>query len=179
VESRSSVKNLGVLANIETPRALRLAADIATASSRVIGLQIGLADLMEGLDMDRYNRSAVEQIQLSVRLAAGEAGIFAYDGAFPDLNDIEGYRREAEGARRLGFLGKSAIHPRQVPLANEVFRPTADEVSHAREVVEAFRVAAAKGIGAYTVNGRMVDAPFVKSAERVLALAKKLSLMSY
>jgi citrate lyase subunit beta/citryl-CoA lyase len=172
------MKGLGVLVNIETPRALRFAADIATASPRVIGLQVGLADLMEGLNIDRYNRFAVEHIQLSVRLAAGEAGIFAYDGAFPDIDDIEGYRREAEGARRLGFLGKSAIHPRQVPIANDVFRPTADEVSHARDVVDASRVASDKGIGAYTVNGRMVDAPFVRSAERVLALAKKLSLIS-
>jgi citrate lyase subunit beta/citryl-CoA lyase len=177
VESNRDTKRPGVLVNIETPRALRLAASIATASPRVAGLQLGLADLMQGLHMQRDNPSAVEQIQLSVRLAAAEAGVFAYDGAFPNINDADGYRREAEGARRLGFLGKSAIHPRQVPIANEIFSPTVAEVSHARQIVDASRVASEKGIGAYTVNGCMIDAPIVKSAERVLALAKMLSLI--
>ena len=173
VESTRETKRPGILVNIETPHALRVAASIATASPRVAGLQLGLADLMQGLNMLRDNPTVVEQIQLSVRLAAGEAGIFAYDGAFPNILDDEGYRREGEGARRLGFLGKSAIHPRQVPIANEVFSLTADEISHARQVVDASRAASEKGIGAYIVNGRMVDAPFVKSAEKVLELARK------
>src|ERR1041385_2624198 len=84
VEGRREGKGAGVLVNIEKPRALRLAAAIASASPRIAGLQIGWGDLMEFLNLDRYNAPAVEQIQLSVRLAAGEAGILAYDGAFPD-----------------------------------------------------------------------------------------------
>jgi citrate lyase subunit beta/citryl-CoA lyase len=80
-------------------------------------------------------------------------------------------------ARRLGYLGKSCIHPSQVPLANAVFRPTDEEIAHSLKVVEAARVAAEKGVGAFTVDGRMVDAPFIRRAEQILALARKLGLV--
>jgi citrate lyase subunit beta/citryl-CoA lyase len=80
-------------------------------------------------------------------------------------------------ARRLGFIGKSCIHPSQVPIANAVFRPSEQEIAHALRVVEASRRAAAAGIGAYMVDGRMVDAPFVRSAEHVVALAGRLGLL--
>ena len=115
---------------------------------------------------------------LAVRLAAGEAGVWAYDGAYANIKDTEGYKREAEMARRLGYVGKSAIHPSQVPLANAVFRPTDAEIAHSLKVVEAAREAARKGIGAFTVDGRMVDAPFIRRAEQILALALRLELIS-
>jgi citrate lyase subunit beta/citryl-CoA lyase len=168
---------VGILANIETPRAYRLAAEIATASSRVVGLQAGWGDLIEPLDIDRYNPAMIETCLLHIRIAAGEAGIWAYDGAFANIKDPEGYKREAESARRLGFLGKSCIHPTQVPLANAVFRPTDAEIAHSLKVVEAAREAGAKGIGAFTVGGKMVDAPFVRRAEAILELARKLKLI--
>ena len=79
------------------------------------GLQAGWGDLIEPLDIDRYNPAVIESLQLQIRIAAGEAGIWAYDGAYANIKDPEGYRREAEAARRLGYLGKSAIHPSQVP----------------------------------------------------------------
>jgi citrate lyase subunit beta/citryl-CoA lyase len=168
---------VGILANIETPRAYRLAAEIAAASPRVVGLQAGWGDLIEPLDIDRYNSAMIETCLLHIRIAAGEAGIWAYDGAYANFKDAEGYKREAEAARRLGYLGKSCIHPTQVPLANAVFRPSDAEIAHSLKVVEAARDASAKGIGAFTVNGRMVDAPFVRRAEAILALARKLKLI--
>jgi citrate lyase subunit beta / citryl-CoA lyase len=170
---RAGAAPVGLLANIESPKALRLAAEIATASPKVVGLQIGWADLLEPLNVDRDNRAAIASILLTVRLAAGEAGIWAYDGAYPNIADREGYRREAEAARRLGFIGKSAIHPSQVPIANEVFQPTADEIAHALKVVEAAKEAARRGVGAFTVDDQMVDAPFVRRAEAVVALAQR------
>jgi citrate lyase subunit beta/citryl-CoA lyase len=103
--------------------------------------------------------------------------VWAYDGAYANFKDPEGYKREAEASRRLGYLGKSCIHPSQVALANAVFRPSEAEIAHSLQVVEAAREAAAKGIGAFTVNGKMVDAPFVRRAEAVLALARKLKLI--
>ena len=167
-----------ILVNIETPKAYRLAAELAAASHRVIGLQAGWGDLIEPLDIDRYNPEVIQALQLQVRIAAGEAGIWAYDGAYANIKDPEGYRREAEGARRLGFIGKSAIHPTQVPIANAVFRPTDAEIAHSLKVVEAAETAAAKGVGAFTVNGKMVDGPFVRRAEAILALARKLGLIA-
>lgn len=168
---------VGILANIETPRAYRLAAEIATASPRVVGLQAGWGDLIEPLDVDRYNPAMIETCLLHIRIAAGEAGVWAYDGAYANFKDPEGYRREAAASRRLGYLGKSCIHPTQVPLANAVFRPSDAEIAHSLEVVEAAREMSAQGIGAFTVNGRMVDGPFIRRAEAVLALARKLEII--
>ena len=178
VEHRIRGEPVAILANIETPRALRLAAEIATASPRVVGLQAGWGDLIEPLDIDRYNPAMIEALLLAIRLAAGEGNVWAYDGAFANIKDPEGYRREAEAARRLGYLGKSCIHPSQIALANAVFRPTDVEIAHSLKVIEAARDAAAKGIGAFTVNGKMVDAPFVRRAEAVLELARKLNLIA-
>jgi citrate lyase beta subunit len=168
---------VGILANIESPRAYRLAAEIATASTRVEGLQVGYGDLIEPLDVDRYNPEAIAAILLHVRIAAGEAGVWCYDGAWAKFNDPEGYKAEAQMARRLGYIGKSCIHPSQVPLANAVFRPTDEEIAHSLRVVEAARVASEKGVGAFTVDGRMVDAPFIRRAEAILELATKLGLL--
>lgn len=169
---------VGILVNIETPKALRLAADLAAASARVVGLQAGWGDLIEPLNIDRYNPAMIQQLQLAIRIAAGEAGVWAYDGAWANIQDAEGYRREAEAARRLGYIGKSAIHPTQVPIANAVFRPTDEEIAHSLKVVQAAREAAARGIGAFTVNGKMVDAPFVRRAEAILDIARRLGLVA-
>ncbi len=173
---RGASSNAGILVNIESPKALRLAAELA-AGPRVVGLQAGWGDLIEPLDIDRYNLPMIEALLLQIRIAAGEAGVWAYDGAYANIKDPEGYRREAESARRLGYLGKSCIHPTQVPLANAVFRPTDAEIAHSLKVVEAARDAATRGIGAFTVGGKMVDAPFVRRAEAILDLARKLQLI--
>jgi len=177
VERKHKLDPIGILANIESPRAYRLAAEIATASPRVEGLQVGYGDLIEPLNVDRYNQEVIQSILLHVRIAAGEAGIWAYDGAFANIKNAKGYTQEAEMARRLGYIGKSCIHPSQVPLANAVFRPTDEEIAHSLKVVEAARVAGERGVGAFTVEGRMVDAPFIRRAEHILELAKKLGLI--
>jgi citrate lyase beta subunit len=168
---------VGILANIESPRAYRLAAEIAMASARVEGLQAGWGDLIEPLDIDRYNPAMIQACLLHIRIAAGEAGVWAYDGAYANFKDVDGYTREAEASRRLGYLGKSCIHPTQVPLANAVFRPTDAEIAHSLKVVETASQMSLKGIGAFTVNGRMVDGPFVRRAESILALARKLKII--
>ena len=177
-ERRVGASPIAILATIETPRALRLAAQIAVASPRVAGLQAGWADLIEPLDIDRDNPATIESLMLQIRFAAGEAGVFAYDGAWGDIRDPEGYTREARAARRLGYLGKSCIHPSQVPLANAVFRPTDEEIAHALKLVEAAEGARERGVGAFTVAGRMVDAPFIRRAEQLLALARRLGLLA-
>ena len=177
-EQRRGIANpIGILATIESPLGVRQAAAIAAADERVLGLQLGLGDLFEPLGIDRSELWAVRQVQLQVRLAAGEAGVAAFDGAFTDVSNPEAYRQEAEAARRLGFRGKSCIHPSQVPLANEVFRPTAEEIAAAQRVVEAWQAAQRNAVGALLVDGKMIDLPFARSAERVVALARELNLL--
>ena len=158
-----------LLATIETPRGLRLAAEIASAHPRVAGLQLGLADLFEPHGIDRRDPANLHAALYAMRMAAAEAGVFAWDAAFADLDDAGGFRAEAMMARRLGYVGKSCIHPRQVALANEVFQPDAEQVAAARRIVAASREAGARGRGAFVVDGRMVDLPFLKRAEAILA----------
>jgi citrate lyase subunit beta / citryl-CoA lyase len=167
---------LRLMINIETPKALRRAAEIASAHPRVVGLQLGLADLFEPLGIDRRNPLAVQHVQLQMRLAAGEAGVWAYDAAYPDVGDLAGFGQEAAAARRLGYMGKSCIHPSQIAAANAAFCPSAAEIADAARVVAATRAADARGVGAYLVDGRMVDAPFARRAEAVLTLAERLGL---
>jgi citrate lyase subunit beta/citryl-CoA lyase len=157
-----------LLANVETGKGVGRAAAIAAAHPLVAGLQAGLNDLFGSLQIDRSDPANVRAALWQVRLAAAEAGVFAYDGAWPDLDDPEGFRREAEMARAMGYLGKSCIHPRQVTLANSVFDRRAD-VGEARRIVEAARAAAASGRGAFLLDGRMIDAPAIARAEAVLA----------
>jgi citrate lyase subunit beta/citryl-CoA lyase len=168
---------IGILANIESPRGLRYAAEIAAADPRVVGLQLGFGDLLEPLGIDRRNTAAIRHIQLAVRLSAGEAGVPALDSAFGNVKDPDGYKKEAEDARRLGYMGKTCIHPSQIALANDVFRPGDEEIAHSLRVVEAWREAQEKGKGALLVDGRMIDLPFAKRAEAVVALARRLGLV--
>ena len=167
----------GIMANIETPAAFRRAAEIAMADPLVKGLQIGFGDLLEPYGIERYDPRVVLHFQLGVKLAAAEAGIFAYDSAMADVKNVAFLREEAETARRLGFLGKSAIHPSQVAVINEIFRPTEAEIAHSLKVVASAKENADKGVGAWTVDGKMIDAPFVARAQAVLAVARRLGLV--
>lgn len=169
---------VGLLLNIETPRALRNAAALAGAHPRVAGLQMGLGDLFEPLGISRRDPDTVRQVMFAIRMAAGEAGVFAYDGAFADVRDTDGYTAEAGMARRLGFLGKSCIHPSQIALANAAFRPSDDEIAHALKVVDAAKAAESNAVGAWLVDGRMIDAPFLKRARAIVDTAVKLGLAS-
>ena len=160
----------GILVTIETPRALANAAEIASAHPRVAGLQLGLADLFEPLGIDRRDPRNLHAAMYAMRMAAAQAGIFALDAAFPGVDDEAGFMEEASMSRRLGYLGKSCIHPRQVAWANAAYAPTAVEFAQAERVVAAATAAAAHGHGACVVDGKMIDAPFVKRAQQVLAM---------
>lgn len=167
-----------LLVNIETPLALRCAHELARSHWRVAGLQLGLADLFEPLGIDRREPAAVRHAMLAVRLAAGEAGLWACDSAFVDIGDPAGFAAEAALARRLGFAGKSCIHPSQVPLANEAFGPTPGEIARAERVLAAAAQAQAQGQGAFQVDGQMADGPFVARARFVLSQAARRGLAS-
>lgn len=167
-----------LLLNVESPRAFRLAAELASAHERVAGLQLGLGDLFEPLGISRREAAAIEQAMFGLRMAAGEAAVFAYDSAFANIKDEAGFRAEAELARKLGFLGKSCIHPSQIALANEIFRPSDDEIAHAVRVVVAAREAQRQGVGAYVVDGKMIDPPFFERARALVDSATRMALLT-
>jgi citrate lyase subunit beta/citryl-CoA lyase len=169
--TRSILKPLGILANIETPKGVRLAAEIAASHTRVIGLQLGFGDLFEpaGIDPGVPLHKAV--VRLTVRLAAAEANLPLYDGAYPVVADTEGFRADAQAARAAGLAGKSCIHPSQIATTNEVFFPSSQEIARARTIVEAARERFGSGMGAFVLDGVMIDGPYVDRAQRVLTLA--------
>ncbi|WP_144637651.1 HpcH/HpaI aldolase/citrate lyase family protein [Bordetella genomosp. 13] len=175
---RGIAQPIGILANIESPAGLRRAADIARAHPRIAGLQIGFGDLLSPLGIRQGHPAMVQHVRMQVRLAAGEAGIDAYDGAYVDIKNPDGYRADAQAARDLGFSGKSCIHPTQVALANEVFLPDEAEVAHALRVVEAAREQLSKGTGAFVVDGRLVDGPFIISAQRLVETARRAGMIA-
>jgi citrate lyase subunit beta/citryl-CoA lyase len=172
IERRNGVATpIRLLVNIETSRAVRLAAEIAAAHPRVAGLQLGLADMFEALHIDRHDPSNVHAAMLAVRMAAGESGLFAYDSAFPDVFDEDGFRREAAQAKRLGYVGKSCVHPAQIAWANEIFRVDELSLATARRIVAAAKGAAELRRGAFLLDGRMIDLPALKRAQAMLAEA--------
>lgn len=161
-----------LLVNIETPKALANAVEIAGAHPRVAGLQLGLGDLFEPYGIDRHDAANVHAAMFAVRMAAAQADVFAVDGAFADIEDTAGFTAEAGMSRRLGYVGKSCIHPRQVALANAAFAASDEELAVARRIVAAARSAAQQGRGAFVVDGRMVDLPFLKRAQALVAAAR-------
>lgn len=175
-KERDARRPVAILANIESPRGLRLAHEIAAADPRVIGLQLGFGDLFEPFGIDRRDAIALRQVQLAVRFAAAEAGVQAYDGAFPDIGDMEGFLGEARQARRLGYAGKSCIHPSQIGAANTVFSPDKAEVASARRILAAWEDAAGRGIGALVVDGKMIDQPYADRARSLVMLAERYGL---
>jgi citrate lyase subunit beta/citryl-CoA lyase len=104
--------------------------------------------------------------------AARAAGIMplGFVGTVAEFHDLDDFRETVRRSRRIGFLGASVIHPSQVAILNEEFRPGAAEIDHATRVVAAYYKALAEGVGAVTVDGKMIDVPVVLRAQEVLAI---------
>lgn len=168
---------------IEEVEGLANAEAIAVASPRLDALIFGVGDfsLSQGARVDtnfvplgEYPGDFWHYARNKVIVAARIAGIEAIDAPYPDYGDAAGYQRDARRASLMGYTGKWAIHPSQVPIANEVYAPTADEIAQAERNVAAYRQAESNGRGAVGVNGVLVDAAHVKMAEQTLARAALL-----
>lgn len=168
---------ISIIANIESPRGLRRVSEIACAHSRVVGLQIGYGDLFAPLGIDRRDTATVHSVMFAVRLAAGEFGLFALDGAFTDVADTEAFAAEATLAKKLGYEGKSCVHPNQIQSANAIFRPSDDEIKHSIKVLEIHQQESHQGIGAFVVDGKMVDEPLFRRAAAIVDLAKQMGIL--
>ena len=132
---------------------------------------MGFGDLFTACGIDRNNAAARDHVRMTVSVAAAQAGIPCYDGAFADVRDTAGLEREARNARAFGFTGKSCIHPRRVATVNAAFTPGGDEMAQARKIVEAAGHVDDPGQGAFLVDGQMVDEPLLRLAQRLLARA--------
>ncbi len=162
-----------LMAALESPKGIMNAYEICAASDRMFGVAISGGDFRkckqptppaDGNDM-LFARG-------QMLLAARAAGVQCFDTVFTDLDDMEGFINEVRQNKAMGFDGKSLINPKQIRPVHEIFAPTEKEVAQAEAWVSAFREAQARGVGVFTVNGKMVDAAFIPGAERTLRLAK-------
>jgi citrate lyase subunit beta / citryl-CoA lyase len=165
---------------IEEVEGLANAEEIATASPRLDALIFGVGDfsLSQGARVDtnfvplgEYPGDFWAYARNKVLVAARIAGIDAIDAPYPDYQDLDGYERDARRASLMGYTGKWAIHPAQIPVANTVYSPTEEEIALAERNVAAYRDGEEKGLGAVGVNGVLVDAAHVKMAQATLTRA--------
>lgn len=167
-----------MMAAIESAEGVMNAREIAMASDRLIGIALGAEDYVTNMKTKRHPDGQELFFARNMILhAARIAGIAAIDTVYSDVDNSEGFQDEVRLIKQLGFDGKSVINPRQIPLVNEIYQPTAKEIQNAKEVIWGIREAEAKGSGVISVNGKMVDKPIVERAERVIALAKAAKLI--
>ena len=162
-----------LMAAIETPSGVLNALSIATSSKRLIGIALGAEDYVTSLKTSR-SEDGIELLfaRSWIVNAARAAGVYALDTVYSDLKNKEGFLKEIELIKQLGFDGKSIINPRQIEPVHRIFTPTEDEIKFATKVIEGIKEAEANKSGVISVDGKMVDKPIVERAERILELAK-------
>src|SRR5262249_15700633 len=170
-----------VSASVETDRGVLEAPTIARAElRRPHRLCFGAGDFTRdiGVEWSREERESFMARSMIV-LASRAAGLPApIDSVFVDLNDPDGLAASTHEAKQLGFRGKLVIHPAQGPIVNAVFTPTSDEVAWGGRVLEGLRAAEREGLGAFVVDGRMVDYPIVERARDILNAWKEIEAAS-
>jgi len=170
--------SIPLLVGVETARGIINLAQIAGVDSRLEVIIFGAEDFAGDIGATRtkegweifYARSAV------VTYAAA-FGLQAIDMVYTDFQDLEGLRREALEGARMAYAGKQIIHPDQITPVQEAFTPTDEAITNAKRIMEAFEHHQKVGIGAFALDGKMIDAPIVKAAERVLALAEAAGII--
>ena len=158
-------------AMIETADAWFHMPEIAKADSRIVALTLGGEDFALSVGM-LPTAEGLFMPKQQLAIAARAAGILplGFIGTVADYKDLDAFSETIRRSRRLGFRGASVIHPAQVPILNEEFAPSADEVASARKIVAAYEEAVAAGRGSISVDGKMVDVPVVLRAQEVLAI---------
>jgi citrate lyase subunit beta/citryl-CoA lyase len=161
---------------IETAAAFFRMAEIAAADPRIAAMTLGGEDFALSVGMvPEAEGLFLPKQQLAI--AARAAGIMplGFIGTVADYKDLDAFRQTVRRSRRLGFLGASVIHPSQVPILNEEFAPSAEEVASARKIVAAYAEAVAAGRGSIAVDGKMVDVPVVERARETLKRADAIA----
>lgn len=156
---------------IETALGLARVEEIALAGVRqALALMLGGADLTAELGAALEWNALLYARSRLVHAAALAGGLATFDSPSFDVADLDAVASEARAVARLGFTGKAVIHPAQIPAIHAAFRPSDAQVDHARRVLHAFE--ANRG-GVVVVDGRMVDAPIVRAAQRTVAIAER------
>ncbi len=162
-----------LMAAIESPKGVLNAYEICTASPRLFGIALSGGDYRRCMQV-RPTAGGLEMLAArgQMLIAARAAGVQCFDTVFTDLDDEAGFRAEVQQNKDMGFDGKSLINPRQIPIVHEMLAPTPKEIENAEAILRVYREQSAKGVGVFTLNGKMIDVAFVPGAQRVIDLAK-------
>ncbi|MFE7544108.1 HpcH/HpaI aldolase/citrate lyase family protein [Streptomyces platensis] len=176
LEAAGAPDRTAIWAMVETPRAMLDARAVAAASERLTVLVMGTNDLAKELHAEHVPGRAPLLTGLSLALlAARDTGKAILDGVYNEVKNAEGFEAECVQGRQFGFDGKTLIHPSQVEPCNRAFAPSADQIAHARKVIDAFDEATREGRGVVTVDGRMIENLHVEDARRILAVAEAIA----
>jgi len=162
-----------IMAAIESARGVMKALDICEASERLFGIALSGGDYTKDLQT-HITGTGIELMgaRQNMIIAARAAGVQCFDTVYTNLDDMEGFRRDVETIHLMGFDGKSIINPRQITIVHEIFTPTPKDIIFAEKVVKEIDDKKARGIGVFTVDGKMIDIAFYDGARRIIALAK-------
>ncbi len=160
---------------IESCLGVEHAFELATSSERVIALAVGLEDLAADLGVER-TEGGTESLFARMRIvnACKAAGIQPIDSVYSDVANQEGLNNTVQRSKSLGFEGMGCIHPRQIGPIQRGFAPSADEIEKAEKIVAAYREAEEKGLGVVALGSKMIDAPVVKRAHKILEMAGRM-----
>ena len=179
VKRRNDIdRRIWIMPILESALGIENAYAIATASADIVALTIGLEDYTADLGVAKTAGGA-ESLFARQRLvnAARAAGIQAIDSVYGDVGDLEGLKQWALNSCAMGFEGMGCVHPLQVAVAHEAFAPTAAEIEKALRIVEAFEEAQRKGLGVVSLGSKMIDAPVVQRALKLVSRAKVMGLL--
>lgn len=179
LDSENMRKEIFFMPIIESALGVENAFRIATASKNVVAMAIGLEDFTADLGVPR-TAAGNESLYARTRLvnACKAAGIQPIDSVYSDVENMEGLLENVKASAALGFEGMGCIHPGQIRVIHEGFKPTDAAIDKAKEIVNAYREAKEKGLGVISIGSKMIDAPVVKRAEQTLALALKFRMIN-
>ncbi|MCB5913426.1 aldolase/citrate lyase family protein [Dorea longicatena] len=162
-----------IMAALESARGIMKALDICEASERLFGIALSGGDYTKDLQT-HITGTGVELMgaRQNMVIAARAAGVQCFDTVYTDLDDMDGFKKDVETIHRMGFDGKSIINPRQIEVVHEIFTPSQKDIIFAEKVVKEIDDKKAKGIGVFTVDGKMIDIAFYDGAKRTIELAK-------
>ena len=162
-----------IMSAIESARGVMKALDICEASDRMFGIALSGGDYTKDLQT-HITGTGLELMgaRQNMVIAARAAGVQCFDTVYTDLDNMDGFRQDVETIHLMGFDGKSVINPRQISIVHDIFTPSKKDIIFAEKVVKEIDDKKAKGIGVFTVDGKMIDIAFYNGAKRTIALAK-------
>jgi citrate lyase subunit beta-like protein len=178
LSSNKTIGSIRLLVGVETAKGVMNLREIAEADKRLEAIIFGGEDFAASIGAVR-TKSASELIyaRQAVVTACAANDLQAIDIVFIDFKDSEGLRLEAEQGAGFGFSGKQIIHPNQVSAVQEAFTPSESAIEYAKRIVESFESSQKEGRGAYALDGKMIDMPLLKNAQKVLDRARAAGKM--